>query len=163
MSKIAQKHTYLELKKLDLVIWQLTQCFQIIQIIQFYFSDQILCLYVHMYLDSRSLWNDNEVCIIIICFPFFFSEWACEDHLSMHMAAMWYQNGHLLRHGTTCEKQTPHVSESQLTTYRIWIERKNILTPLNTGPVQPSFINTKSFRIWSVWPYQLRTPKDLLL
>ena len=68
-------------------------------------------------------------------FPFlFFSEWACEDNLSMHMAPMWYQNGHLLRHGTTCEKQTPHVSESspktghfisiQFTTF--WVEKSPI-------------------------------------
>ena len=35
----------------------------------------------------------------------------------MHMAPMWYQNGHLLRHGTTCEKQTPHVSESRTKNY----------------------------------------------
>ena len=48
---------------------------------------------------------------------FFFTEWACTDNLSMHMAPMWYQNGHLLRHGTTCEKQTPHVSESRTKNY----------------------------------------------
>ena len=47
----------------------------------------------------------------------------------MHLAKMWNQDGHLLRHGTTCEKQTPHVSESspktghfisiQFTTFRV--------------------------------------------
>ena len=28
----------------------------------------------------------------------------------MHMPPMWYQNGHLLRHGTTCEEPASYVS-----------------------------------------------------
>ena len=27
----------------------------------------------------------------------------------MHLAKMWNQDGHLLRHGTTCEEQASHV------------------------------------------------------
>ena len=43
----------------------------------------------------------------------------------MHLAKMWNQDGHLLRHGTTCEKQTSQVRLESSAAAGSFIHSKN--------------------------------------
>ena len=65
-----------------------------------------MTLWIKLKVLIKSQSTNQNSCLFSLLFP----DWTCKDHLSMHLAKMRNQDGHLLRHGTTCEEPASYVS-----------------------------------------------------